>query len=242
MEFRRSICFSLTLLYLFNLVDFVWSRRCPNPPECKLGIISKECKCVSCPSGKYHVVRSGNPRCEFCTQQCTAERHLIQIKDCTANSNRECHCDRGYFCESSAQYTCRRCTLCPDGTFTATTSRLQSCKQHTDCGSLGKVLISTGNRTHDHVCASVTTSSIPRALRVVQNAMEQNYVVKETTVPPSTASTKTFAHETETVINMRAAQTATRYHTKRAIIGTGPKMSPRGLSAHSMFSRCTFSL
>ncbi|KAJ8264905.1 hypothetical protein COCON_G00140040 [Conger conger] len=204
MEFCRRIWYTLTVIYLFNLVDFVWSRRCSDQPECKEGVFTEQCQCVPCSPDKYRTVRSNHARCEFCTQACDAERHLVQIRDCTAHINRECHCDRGYFCQSTAQYTCRRCLPCPDGTFLSTTSRRESCHRHTDCGRQGMALISTGNSTHDHVCARLTTNPTP----------------KETTVPPSTVSTKTT----------KIAQTVTHDHSLlgEEDLSTGPKASPLG--------------
>ncbi|KAJ8371260.1 hypothetical protein SKAU_G00112880 [Synaphobranchus kaupii] len=215
-------------------------NTCKKNRKGQIGKISPECKCVPCPPDKYRVVRSGRPRCEFCTQQCRADRHLVQIKDCAVDSNRECYCDRGYFCESAAQYTCRRCHPCPDGTFMDTTSRRSSCKKHTNCASLGMALTSTGNRTHDQVCAYITTSITHRDLSTtndllrLQNATEHNSVVKGTTVHLPTVTTKTFAHEIETATATWNAQTATHHLFKRTLMDAASNTSPHEQSSLSM--------
>ncbi|KAJ8257648.1 hypothetical protein GJAV_G00188180 [Gymnothorax javanicus] len=237
MEFLCGRRCAIKFLCLFILSNFVRSQTCSDPPECKWGTIPKDCKCVRCQPDRYILERSGHQRCDFCTQPCRADRHLVSIKNCTTYSNRECHCDRGYFCESAAQYTCRRCLPCPDGTFMDTTSRLPSCKQHTDCESLGMEMISRGNRTHDNVCdyiytslasriqaattsrgQAATTSRSQAATGEIQNGTtERSSAVTELTVPPSTMSADSSAHGSESGTSNKGLQTGTLKNSERAL-------------------------
>ncbi|KAJ8388980.1 hypothetical protein AAFF_G00125410 [Aldrovandia affinis] len=201
MEFRRRLCRSLTLFYLFNLGHFGQSSSCSNPPECELG---DPAKCKPCPPNKYCDVKIHNHKCAFCTEHCSAERHLTQVKDCTDYSNRECHCDRGFYCDLPIQFTCRRCKPCHDGSFSSNTSRATSCLNHTNCTSLGLAMISKGNRTHDQVCGNVATGPKP----------------------------ETFNRdlESETVTAAWDTQTARRSHAARALTNPGFTNSELSLS------------
>ncbi|CDQ77973.1 unnamed protein product [Oncorhynchus mykiss] len=133
-----------------------------------VGFIINKCKCVPCPNGYYWYKLNGHPKCDFCTKACSVDRHLTQVKECRRDSNRECHCVRGFFCASTAQYTCRRCKPCVSGTFSNTANLATSCKPHTVCGHKGMTMVTEGTASQDRVCAqtsptSPTTTALPPA-------------------------------------------------------------------------------
>ncbi|XP_041743388.1 tumor necrosis factor receptor superfamily member 8 isoform X2 [Coregonus clupeaformis] len=154
---RRITSCPLRILCLFNLVCSVLLSSCPR--TCDSGLIINKCKCVPCPDGYYWYKQNGHPKCDFCTEFCSVDQHLTQVKECRWDSNRECHCDRGFFCASTAQYTCRRCKPCPPGTFSNTPNLAMSCKPHTDCGHKGMTMITEGTASQDRVCAQTSPTS-----------------------------------------------------------------------------------
>ncbi|XP_018592051.1 tumor necrosis factor receptor superfamily member 6B-like [Scleropages formosus] len=155
MEKRGSFSLRVTLLMFISLVGSELSGNCP---RCDPGFIPQGCKCIRCPKNTYWLMRQGHAFCERCTMVCSAQRHLVEVSACTSTSNRECHCQAGFFCTSAAQYTCRRCKPCPEGTFSNVTSRSKSCQSYTDCTTLGMAVITKGSRTHDQVCGSLMTA------------------------------------------------------------------------------------
>ncbi|XP_023697215.1 tumor necrosis factor receptor superfamily member 6B-like [Paramormyrops kingsleyae] len=124
---------------------------------CTSGLVYRQEKCVPCPPKTYWLMKQGRAQCERCTEVCSGQRHLKQVKACTNSSNRECHCDAGFFCASPAQYTCRRCLPCPPGTFSGTPSRNRFCRSHSKCISADMAVVIEGTATHDQVCGSTTT-------------------------------------------------------------------------------------
>ncbi|XP_035633123.1 tumor necrosis factor receptor superfamily member 8-like isoform X1 [Oncorhynchus keta] len=163
---RRITSYHLRILCFFNLVCSVLLSSCPR--NCDPGFIINKCKCIPCPDGYYWYKLNGRPKCDFCTEACSVDRHLTQVKECRRDSNRECHCDRGFFCASTAQYTCRRCKPCVSGTFSNTANLATSCKPHTVCGHKGMTMVTEGTASQDRVCAqtsptSPTTTALPPA-------------------------------------------------------------------------------
>ncbi|KAG9334239.1 hypothetical protein JZ751_008386 [Albula glossodonta] len=151
-----------------------------------------------------------------------ASRFLMEVKKCTFNFNRECHCEKGYFCEIPIQYTCRRCKPCPEGTFINITSRNERCRQHTDCARLGMMIISKGNRTHDHVCAHISTHSTPSDLSISTDKPGRRTTREENSVLTpndqfriqSTIEKSIQQPEKGTITTERDTETAVQYHTK----------------------------
>ncbi|KAG7478446.1 hypothetical protein MATL_G00080470 [Megalops atlanticus] len=153
MEYRRCASRSFTLLSLLGLVCCA-SAECPTS-KCAKGLILQACQCVACPKNHYWLERRRVPLCELCTN-CSATPNLTQVLDCGPMQNRKCHCEKGFFCESPAQFTCRRCKPCPPGTFSSGPTLGKTCQSYTDCGSLGLAVLAEGTRTEDRVCASVS--------------------------------------------------------------------------------------
>ncbi|KAL4646029.1 tumor necrosis factor receptor superfamily member 6B-like [Arapaima gigas] len=159
MENRCSFSSVVTLLVLLSLVG---SQQSCNHPKCDPGFILQGCKCVRCPWNTYWLVKQGHAQCERCTTICSAQRHLVEVNKCTYTVNRRCHCQAGFFCASVAQFTCRRCKPCPQGTFSKDSSLSGSCQAYTDCTALGKAVVTKGNRTHDQVCGTLKKMTLSK--------------------------------------------------------------------------------
>ncbi|XP_052329248.1 tumor necrosis factor receptor superfamily member 21 isoform X3 [Oncorhynchus keta] len=158
MDYQRHITSRpLRILCLFNLVSPVLLSSCPQ--ICDPGFIIDKCKCVLCSDGFYWYMQNGLPKCDLCSKACSVDQHLTQVKECGRDSNRECHCDSGFFCDNAAQYTCRRCKPCSPGTFSNKPNLTMSCKPHTDCGHKGMTMVTEGTATQDRVCAQTSTNS-----------------------------------------------------------------------------------
>ncbi|XP_014021776.1 tumor necrosis factor receptor superfamily member 21 isoform X3 [Salmo salar] len=123
------------------------------------GFIINKCKCVPCLDGHYWYTQNGLPKCDPCSKACSVDQHLTQVKECSRDSNRECHCDSGFFCDIAAQYTCRRCKPCSPGTFSNKPNLTMSCKPHTDCGHKGMIMVTEGTASQDRVCAQTSPNS-----------------------------------------------------------------------------------
>ncbi|XP_071016644.1 tumor necrosis factor receptor superfamily member 21 [Oncorhynchus clarkii lewisi] len=158
MDYQRHITsHPLRILCLFNLVSSVLLTSCPQ--ICDPEFIIDKCECVRCPDGYYWYMQNGLPKCDRCSDACSVDQHLTQVKECGRDSNRECHCDSGFFCEIAAQYTCRRCKPCSPGTFSNKPNLTMSCKPHTYCGHKGMTMVTEGTATQDCVCAQTSPNS-----------------------------------------------------------------------------------
>ncbi|XP_021465057.1 uncharacterized protein si:dkeyp-61b2.1 isoform X2 [Oncorhynchus mykiss] len=158
MDYQRHITSRpLRILCLFNLVSSVLLSSCPQ--ICDPEFIIDKCECVRCPDGYYLYMQNGLPKCDRCSDACSVDQHLTQVKECGRDSNRECHCDSGFFCEIAAQYTCRRCKPCSPGTFSNKPNLTMSCKPHTDCGHKGMTMVTEGTATQDRLCAQTSPNS-----------------------------------------------------------------------------------
>ncbi|XP_067422759.1 tumor necrosis factor receptor superfamily member 8 [Emydura macquarii macquarii] len=115
------------------------------------------------------------PRCEACVS-CKPELDLVEKAPCSNNSSRVCECRTGLFCMVVVRNSCARCVAhtvckpgfgvlvrgtskvdvscekCPPGTFSDRSSSTEFCKPHTDCAKLNKLVMDSGNSTHDQVC------------------------------------------------------------------------------------------
>ncbi|XP_055725995.1 tumor necrosis factor receptor superfamily member 21 [Salvelinus fontinalis] len=147
----------LRIICLFNLVSSVLLSSCPH--ICDPGFIIDKCKCVPCPDGQYWYTQNGLPKCDRCSEACSVDLHLTQVKACGPDSNRECHCDSGFFCVIAVQYTCRKCKPCSPGTFSNKPNLTMSCKPHTDCGHKGMTMVTEGTASQDRVCAQTSPNS-----------------------------------------------------------------------------------
>ncbi|KAL0978683.1 hypothetical protein UPYG_G00173860 [Umbra pygmaea] len=140
---------------------------------CNPGFIVEGGKCV-CATGSYGYQQNGVPRCDPCTQACLATNKLIEVKECSSDSNRECHCASGFFCEDPNQYTCRRtCKSCLHGTFSNTPNLNTSCKAHTNCSLRGMLMVAEGTATMDRVCVPPSTSTTTTASTAVHSSDAQ---------------------------------------------------------------------
>ncbi|XP_048873305.1 tumor necrosis factor receptor superfamily member 6B-like [Brienomyrus brachyistius] len=142
------------VFFLAQVTVYSWY---PNSTTCTSGLVYRQEKCVPCPPRTYWLMKQGRALCERCTEVCSGRRHLKEVKPCKTSSNRECHCDAGFFCASTAQYTCRRCLPCPPGTFSSSPSRNRFCQSHSECTSADMVVVIEGTATYDQVCGSTAT-------------------------------------------------------------------------------------
>ncbi|KAJ8259102.1 hypothetical protein COCON_G00181140 [Conger conger] len=178
----RCVLVSLTLLGLFVQVCSALLTSCPTPPQCGEGFGLKNCACVRCSQDQYRVVRNRLPSCQSCTEKCSGERNLTEASPCSPNKNRLCHCDRGFFCESAAQFSCRRCLPCPVGTFSNNISMNDFCQAYTDCAGRGLAVISSGSSTRDRLCDYLISPPQPNDFHV-SNAETTQFSTPLQTIP-----------------------------------------------------------
>ncbi|XP_048111348.1 tumor necrosis factor receptor superfamily member 21 isoform X2 [Alosa alosa] len=137
----------LIIIFLCKLLSV--SGHCPCEPG------QEHCKCLQCKKDYYRRQRHSRYSCDACTQPCSA-KHLVEIKACSINTNRVCHCAKGYYCPEPQNFSCVfDCKPCPPGTFSNKTSLDPSCHPHTDCK--GRGVITEGTATQDRVCVDATT-------------------------------------------------------------------------------------
>ncbi|XP_059572807.1 tumor necrosis factor receptor superfamily member 8 isoform X2 [Alligator mississippiensis] len=135
--------------------------------------LDKDCRW--CEPEQYLKEAHPKPRCEACVS-CMTEQDLVEKAPCTFNSSRVCECRAGFFCKMSVLNTCARCDrhtscspgygvkvrgtsktdvtcqVCPPGTFSDRLSSTETCRPHTDCAKLSKVVMTKGNATRDQAC------------------------------------------------------------------------------------------
>ncbi|XP_035243235.1 tumor necrosis factor receptor superfamily member 3 isoform X1 [Anguilla anguilla] len=181
MEWYRCVLASLTLLGLFVPVCSASLSSCPSPPSCGQGFGLKNCVCVRCLQDHYWVVKSGLTLCARCTEKCSG--YLKEIIPCGPTQNRVCHCDRGFFCESKAQFSCRRCKPCPAQTFSSEISMEESCRPYTDCAGRGLAVNVSGTPTQDQRCADPILYLSPHINPTVGNAETTQFSTSEQTIP-----------------------------------------------------------
>ncbi|XP_076125302.1 uncharacterized protein LOC143104853 [Alosa pseudoharengus] len=137
----------LIIIFLCKLLSV--SGHCPCEPG------QEHCKCLQCKKDYYRRQRHSRYSCDACTQPCSA-KHLVEIKACSINTNRVCHCAKGYYCPEPQNFSCVfDCKPCPPGTFSNKTSLDPSCHPYTDCK--GRGVITEGTATQDRVCVDATT-------------------------------------------------------------------------------------
>ncbi|XP_065154351.1 uncharacterized protein [Paramisgurnus dabryanus] len=131
-------------------------------------------KCEPCPHGTYTDVENMMDKCLPC-RGCSSN-NLITYKECEANSNRQCKCAPGFYCINSNVDHCDHCipvarcpkgqgvirqhthlentvcSPCTEGTYNDLDDYTSSCKNHTSCDSLGRVLKDRGTQIKDATC------------------------------------------------------------------------------------------
>ncbi|KAL4616760.1 tumor necrosis factor receptor superfamily member 5-like isoform X3 [Arapaima gigas] len=122
--------------------------------------LSTSKNCSPCPFGSFMAHRSRERSCQSCSQDCREVMHLEVYERCNATSDAKCRCRPGFTCikYDPAAKSCSKCepfrgvpAPCKPRTFFNTSSG--RCEPHTNCSSLGLVVLTAGNLTHDTVCS-----------------------------------------------------------------------------------------
>lgn len=131
--------------------------------------VRRKTLCVPCPDHSYTDSWHTSDECVYCSPVC---KELQTVKqECNRTHNRVCECEEGRYLELEFCLKHRSCPpglgvvqagtperntvckRCPDGFFSGETSSKAPCRKHTNCSSLGLLLIQKGNATHDNVCS-----------------------------------------------------------------------------------------
>ncbi|XP_005809844.1 tumor necrosis factor receptor superfamily member 21 [Xiphophorus maculatus] len=139
-------------------------------------------ECSPCPRGTFTRGENGVQQCHRCRAPCLAG--FIEKAPCTATQDRVCTCPPNTFLSKGGGLDCKPHSLCPPGsrvkrrgtekedvlckpctkgTFSQVESSAMSCRNHTDCKALARLLLTPGTRQTDNVCGppSATLSSVP---------------------------------------------------------------------------------
>lgn len=139
-------------------------------------------ECSPCPRGTFTRGENGVQQCHRCRAPCPAG--FIEKVPCTATQDRVCTCPPNTFLSKGGGLECKPHSLCPPGsrvkrrgtekedvlckpctkgTFSQVESSAMSCRNHTDCKALARLLLTPGTRQTDNVCGppSATLSSVP---------------------------------------------------------------------------------
>ncbi|XP_032935527.1 tumor necrosis factor receptor superfamily member 8 isoform X3 [Catharus ustulatus] len=165
--------------------------------------------CMTCGPNQYLSNKFPKPQCDACVP-CPKELDLVEKQPCSLHAGRVCECRPGLFCRLSVRNSCTRCQphsacrpgfgvktrgtptndvtceQCPPGTFSDQSSSTDTCKPHTNCAKLNKVMLRKGNATHDQVCLDqlptyLTPSTLSVRVSTEKNKSEQR-VIKESLV------------------------------------------------------------
>lgn len=132
-------------------------------------------ECSPCPEGNFTRGENGVQQCHHCRSRCQAP--FIEKTPCTSTTDRQCTCPPGTFFHG---VKCKQHTACPPGlgvkkrgsetedvlckpcqrgTFSDVPSVILKCRAHSDCQSLGLMLLIKGTKKMDNVCGPTTASS-----------------------------------------------------------------------------------
>ncbi|XP_051581296.1 tumor necrosis factor receptor superfamily member 21-like [Myxocyprinus asiaticus] len=133
-------------------------------------------ECSPCPEGTFTRGENGVEQCHRCQRRCQAP--FIEKTPCRSTTDRVCVCPLGSFskggkCQSyslcphgwgvrkrGSETGDVRCRPCQHGTFSDMASDFLKCRAHTDCQSLGLMLLIKGNETTDNMCGQIPASSV----------------------------------------------------------------------------------
>ncbi|XP_073341541.1 tumor necrosis factor receptor superfamily member 11B-like [Pagrus major] len=125
--------------------------------------------CEACQAEHYTELWNYLSRCLYCSNFCVGNQ--VVEKECTATANRVCRCMEGFY---GADDFCIRhkecapgqgvltkgssqmdtvCENCPEGSFSNSSSALETCVNHQVCAS-GQIALLSGSIYHDTVCGT----------------------------------------------------------------------------------------
>ncbi|XP_039675752.1 tumor necrosis factor receptor superfamily member 6B-like isoform X2 [Perca fluviatilis] len=130
---------------------------------------TQKTRCATCPPGSFTELWNYIGKCLRCG---VCGHNEVEKTVCTADRNCQCQCKQGYHnkydmcvrhseCPSGQQPLTKGtpdedtvCQICPDGSYSDTTSALQNCTLHRSCNAPGLKLVLKGSIWHDSVCTS----------------------------------------------------------------------------------------
>uniref|UniRef100_A0A8C6PJD2 TNFR-Cys domain-containing protein n=1 Tax=Nothobranchius furzeri TaxID=105023 RepID=A0A8C6PJD2_NOTFU len=132
---------------------------------------AKSSECAPCPQGSFTELWNYVGRCLRCG---VCGRNQVVKKECTAKSDCQCECKRGYYYSHDVDMCVRHsecpsgsgvltpgtpendtvCHICSNGTFSDVSSAHERCKQHKNCSGAGQLLLLQGSSWHDRLCGS----------------------------------------------------------------------------------------
>ncbi|XP_070777875.1 tumor necrosis factor receptor superfamily member 6B [Enoplosus armatus] len=128
-------------------------------------------ECSPCPPGSFTELWNYIGKCLRCG---VCGQNQVVKTACSADSDCQCECKRGYYYKKKYDMCLRHsacppgqevltpgtpdedtvCHVCPNGTYSDTVSADQNCTEHRSCDAAGQHLVLKGSTWHDSVCAS----------------------------------------------------------------------------------------
>uniref|UniRef100_UPI0037E97977 tumor necrosis factor receptor superfamily member 5 n=1 Tax=Semicossyphus pulcher TaxID=241346 RepID=UPI0037E97977 len=133
---------------------------------------TKKTECGECLRGFFTATKNFLTKCRAC-KDCSSYKNQRKVRDCTAQEDTVCECVSGFYCNNDHCDHCMRvkhcplgegvrvratrsndtvCALCGEGTYSNVTDYQSTCKTHTRCEDIGRVLKTAGTSTADAIC------------------------------------------------------------------------------------------
>ncbi|XP_040909805.1 tumor necrosis factor receptor superfamily member 6B-like isoform X2 [Toxotes jaculatrix] len=126
-------------------------------------------ECAPCPTGSFTELWNHIGKCLRCG---VCGQNQVVKTACTANSDCQCECKRGFYYKRKYDLCVRHsecpsgqglltagtadedtvCHICPNGTFSDTVSAHHNCTEHQSCYAVGLQLLLRGSTWHNSVC------------------------------------------------------------------------------------------
>ncbi|XP_056618658.1 tumor necrosis factor receptor superfamily member 6B-like [Triplophysa dalaica] len=150
---------------------------------------TRDTVCSPCPANHFTQYWNYLPNCLYCGIFCVENQH-VKV-ECSPKNNRVCECNDGFFwhaefcikhteCPSGdgvhkkgTVHSDTVCERCPRGTFSAGASSSAKCVKHTDCESMGLVVMLNGSRWHDNVCMTCQNIQKDGGLSILRDFLPQ---------------------------------------------------------------------
>ncbi|CAJ1050596.1 tumor necrosis factor receptor superfamily member 18 [Xyrichtys novacula] len=185
------------LVFALTFCEQVINLDAKSCPKGQFVAPNKPGGCAVCPAGFYQPDTNESNRCKVC-RRCDEESGSYALKECTAETNRECSC-RGGFLRSDTDFsTCkcdigngkqdRECLQCQDGYFN---NRIDSpCKRWKTCSAGVNV---TGTKVSDVICNAESKTYFTTTTMSNKPSHEGTKIQKKQTVNNTTTLSATSA-------------------------------------------------